>query len=274
MDRINIKNLEVIARHGVFPEEKKHGQVFVISAALYLDLRDAGITDELGKTIDYSEICQVIEAFATANSFDLIETLAERLAEKLLFENPLLQKVWIEVKKPEAPIPVKLGEVSVEIERGRHIVYIGLGSNMGDREEHLRFGISELEKIGGCKVLQVSGFVNTAPFGFKEQGDFLNACLKLETLMTPHELLASLLHIEDKRGRIRDVRWGPRTIDLDILLYDDVIISDESLRIPHIDMHKREFVLIPLCEIAPFMLHPVFKKTASELLYELSAPSG
>jgi len=269
MDRINIKNLEVFARHGVLDKEKRQGQVFVISAALYIDLRRAGITDDLSKTIDYGEVCNDIKSFVLNNSFNLIEAIAERLAEKLLVENPALQRIWLEVKKPQAPIAVQLETVSVEIERGRHRVFIGLGSNLGDRVEHLNFAISELSRLRGCEVLKVSNFIGTAPYGYKEQGDFLNGCLEMETLMTPHELLAALQQIENKRGRIRDVRWGPRTLDLDIILYDDIVISDETLHIPHAEMHIRDFVLTPLCEIAPDKLHPILMKTTAELLTKL-----
>jgi len=269
MDKINIRNLKVYAYHGVEPAEKKRGQVFVISASLHLDLRNAGKTDELSKTIDYGDVCKGIKAFVMKNSFNLIETIAEQLAEKLLIENPALQRIWIEVKKPEAPIPVELETVSVEVERSRHTAFIGLGSNLGDREEHLRFAVRELRKTRGCRVLQVSSLISTEPYGYKEQGDFLNGCLKMETLMSPQELLKELQQIENKRGRIRDLHWGPRTLDLDIIFYDDIFTSDESLRIPHADMHNRDFVLIPLNEIAPYKRHPVLNKTVEELLGDL-----
>jgi dihydroneopterin aldolase/2-amino-4-hydroxy-6-hydroxymethyldihydropteridine diphosphokinase len=273
MDRINIKNLEIFARHGVLPEERIVGQKFLISAVFYMDLRSTGMTDDLAKTLDYAELCCAIKAFAEDNTFCLIETVAERLAEKLLIENPSLQKICLEVKKPWAPVAVPLETVSVEIERARHIVYIALGSNIGDREAHLNFAISELEKERCCRVLSVSNFINTAPYGYAKQDDFLNGCLMLETLMTPHELLQSLLDIENKTGRVRDVRWGPRTLDLDIIFYDDIIISDRLLRIPHAEAHKRDFVLAPLTEIAPDFLHPVYKRTVIELLDELKVGS-
>jgi len=273
MDRINIKSLEVIAKHGVHPEEKTHSQLFVVSAALCFDLRPAGMSDDLGKTLDYSHVCQEIKKFIVGSSFDLIETIAERLAEKLLMDNPQLKKVWIEVGKPEAKMPVNLETVSVEIERSRHTAYIGLGSNLGDRKAYLRFAIGELRKVSGCKVLQVSKFINTAPYGYANQDDFLNGCLVLSTLQEPFELLETLIEIENKAGRVRDIRWGPRTLDLDIIMYDDLFISTDRLRIPHPEMQKRDFVLRPLSEIAPGLLHPVYKKTVSEMLTELGDKS-
>ena len=269
MDKINIKNFEVFANHGVFPEENVLGQKLIISAALFTDLRNAGRSDDLEKSFDYNQICRDIKSFTENNTFKLIETVAEGIAEKLLAENPALQKVWLEVKKPWAPVAVHLETVSVEIERGRHTAYIALGSNLGDREANMQFAVGELKKARGCNVARTSDFINTAPYGVKEQGEFLNGCLELETLLTANELLDLLHDIEDMAGRTRDVRWGPRTLDLDIIFYDDIVMSDDTLRIPHPDMHNREFVLKPLGEIAPNMLHPVYKKTVTELLVQL-----
>ena len=274
MDKINIRNIEVFAKHGVAPEEKTLGQKFVISASLYMDLRGAGIADDLAKTLDYNETCHVIKAFVEENTFSLIESVAERLAEKLLIDSPMVQKVWLEVKKPWAPVSVHLETVSVEIERGRHTAHIALGSNIGDREAHLDFAKSELEKAHGCRIRSASSYIETAPYGPTDQDDFLNGCLELETLLPPHELLELLHDIENKAGRERKIHWGPRTLDLDIIFYDDIVISVDSLRIPHAQMHKREFVLAPLGEIAPNKLHPVFMKTVSELLEEAAGDSG
>ena len=161
-----------------------------------------------------------------------------------------------------------LETVSVEIKRKRHRVYIALGSNIGEREEYLRTAVSELDNAYGCHVAQVSGFRNTAPYGVTDQEDFLNACLELETLLPPRELLVLLHEIEKKAGRVREKRWGPRTLDLDIIFFDDAVISDAGLRIPHVDMQNRDFVLAPLCEIAPDMLHPLIKKSVAELYAE------
>ena len=269
MDRINIKNFEVFAHHGVYPEENILGQKYIVSAALYTDLRNAGKSDDLAESFDYNRICRDVKGYIENNTFKLIETVAEGLAEKLLTENPALHKVWLEVKKPWAPVAVHLETVSVEIERGRHTAWIALGSNMGDREANMRFALEELEKARGCRVGRVSGFINTEPYGVTEQDDFLNGCLELDTLMSEYELLETLHDIENKAGRVRDARWGPRTLDLDIILYDDLVMSCDTLRIPHAEMHKREFVLRPLAEIAPNKLHPVFNKTMTELLSEL-----
>ena len=270
MDIINIKKLRIYARHGVYPGEKRHSQLFMVTAALHAELRAAGLSDDLGLTVDYSAVCGAIKSYVESNSFNLLETVAEGLAEMLLKENPAVKRVRIEIEKPDAPLPLDLDTVSVEIERARHIAYIGLGSNLGDRRANIDFAVSKLEKAAGCAVLQVSQLIDTAPYGYVEQGDFLNGCLELETLLEPLELLDLLMQIENDAGRVRDLRWGPRTLDLDIILYDDLVASAERLRIPHAEMHKRSFVLAPLCEIAPSILHPVLNKTAAELLQGLN----
>ncbi len=157
----------------------------------------------------------------------------------------------------------------MEIERGWHTAYIALGSNMGDKKGYLEMGVEGLRHTRGCRVEAVSDFLVTEPYGLVEQDKFLNGAMKIRTLLTPHELLDRLNEIEQTANRERIVRWGPRTLDLDILLYDDWILDDERLHIPHIEMYKREFVLEPLCQIAPYVRHPVWNRTALELLEEL-----
>ena len=147
-----------------------------------------------------------------------------------------------------------------------HIAYIGLGSNMGDKIANLNKAIEELGKVPGNKVLAVSSFYKTEPVGGVEQDWFVNAAAEIETSLTPRELLNKLLYIEKNLGRVRDARWGPRVIDLDILLYDDLVMNEEGLSIPHPYLHERGFVLVPLAEIAPKVIHPKFKKSISELM--------
>ena len=269
MDKIHIKNLEVFARHGIFPEENVLGQKFVVSAVLYTSTREAGRADDLAKSIHYGEVSRFITEFMEQNTFQLLETAAERLAEELLLNTERLEKIRLEIKKPWAPVALPLETVSVEIERDWHTAYIALGSNLGDKEANLRLGVEGLRSTRGCRVEAVSDFLVTAPYGGVEQDDFLNGAMKIRTLLTPHELLERLHEIEQEAKRERVVRWGPRTLDLDILLYDDLILDEEELHIPHIEMYKRDFVLKPLCQIAPYARHPVYNRTAAELLADL-----
>ena len=142
---------------------------------------------------------------------------------------------------------------------------------MGDREAYIKTALDALEHIRGCRLRQVSELLVTKPYGGVEQEDFLNGCLELETLLTPQELLEELHRIEQEAGRERKIHWGPRTLDLDILLYDDLVLDTPDLIIPHVEMHLRDFVLIPLAQIAPWKRHPVLGLTVSQMLADLQA---
>lgn len=270
MDKIHIKNLEVFAKHGVFPEENVLGQKFVLSAVLYTSTRKAGLSDDLTASIHYGEVSLMMKEFVEQNTFKLLETVAEQLAEKMLNEIPNLMEVQLEIKKPWAPVGLPLETVSVEIQRAWHDAYIALGSNMGDKKAYLKQAVQSLSAARGCRVEQVSDFLVTAPYGYTEQDDFLNGCLHLRTLLTPEELLETLHKVEQEAHRKREIHWGPRTLDLDIIFYDDLVLDTKDLHIPHIEMHKRDFVLKPLAQIAPWVRHPVIRKTVAELLEEQS----
>lgn len=147
--------------------------------------------------------------------------------------------------------------------------YIGLGSNIGDREEKLNGAFALLKQVNGVEVTSVSSYYNTAPEGYVQQPDFLNAAAEIVTALSAVELLQVCGCIEKELRRERIIRWGPRTIDLDILLYGDLIINEEYLTIPHPRMHERMFVLEPLNEIAPLAVHPVYGQTVHEIYQTL-----
>ncbi|NLK28395.1 MAG: dihydroneopterin aldolase, partial [Clostridiales bacterium] len=144
MDRITISNLEVFAFHGVLKEENSLGQKFLVSAQLYTDIMEAAEEDDITKSINYASVCKTIDAFLKENTFKLIETTADRLAYHLLQTYPRISKIQVEVKKPWAPIHMTLDTVSVVVERKWHEVYLGIGSNLGDKEANLQAAIRML----------------------------------------------------------------------------------------------------------------------------------
>lgn len=145
-------------------------------------------------------------------------------------------------------------------------VYIALGSNMGERAENIKSALKMLAQIDQLNIIAVSALYETAPVGGPEQGTYLNSCAALDTSLSPTILLLTMLDIEERLGRVRDVRWGPRIIDLDLLVYKNVIMKSPLLELPHPRMSERDFVLIPLADIAPDLVIPGFNQSVSMIL--------
>lgn len=270
MDKIYIKNLEIFANHGVLAEEKNLGQKFIISLELSLNLRQAALHGNLNETVNYAKLCYEVENEFKKEKYDLIETAAEKIAEFVLLNYEIVQSVKVLLKKPWAPIGKPVEYAAVEIERKRHTVYIGIGSNMGDKEKNLRDAIRLIDSNNSNKVTKESEFYVTKPVGYTDQDDFINCAIEINTLFQPGELMDFLLDVEKQLKRERIIRWGPRTIDLDILLYDDLICCDEHTIIPHPRMAERLFVIKPLCDIAPYLVHPILNKRIIDIEGELS----
>ena len=265
-DEIRIDGLEVFARHGVYPEEREKGQTFLVNVVLYTDIRRAGLEDNLENTTDYGDVCRFITDWMQDNTYRLLEAVVEKLSKAILLEYALVTAVELEVKKPQAPIPLPFECVSLKVYRKWHRSYLAVGSNIGDREGYINSAIDALQAHPQIRVRKVSDMITTKPYGVTEQEDFLNGALEIETLLTPDELLDTIHEIEDAAGRVRVMRWGPRTLDIDILFYDKLVYESDYLIIPHSDIQNRDFVLGPLSMLAPNYRHPILGKTVMQLL--------
>ena len=266
IDEIHIEGLETFGHHGAYEPRAKRGQHFIVNAVLYTDFRDSGMLDDPARTVDYGKVCDFICRWTEENSCKLIETMAENLARGIMHQYyDYVRAVDIEVFNPEAPVKQNYGRISARVTRTWHNVYLGVGSSLGDREAHIRHGIDALKKVPDIKVMQISSIREYKPYGIKEQGDFLNGVVRIETCLSPHELLRTLKGIEKAEKDAPTVHWGPRTLDLDIIFYDRDIHEDYYLIIPHVDLQNRDFVLEPMCELAHWFRHPVLGKTMLEL---------
>lgn len=265
MEQIFIEGLKVFGRHGVYEHEKQEGQTFIVHCVMDVSFQQAAKSDCLAETVDYGNVCLFIKKFFMEQTFDLLESVAENLSAEMMYTFPQICRLQLKIEKPNAPIPMEFSTVGVAIEKKWAKAAIAIGSNIEPKERYVTGALEELISNPAIRNVVVSDYIETEPYGYTQQDTFLNGAATLETMLSPRELLTVLQEIENKAGRKREIHWGPRTLDLDILLYDDVIMQTKELMIPHIDMCNRAFVLTPLAQIAPAMVHPVYHKTIYDL---------
>ena len=268
-DHIYLKNITFFAHHGVYEHETREGQHFVLSAKLFTDQEKAGRSDALEDTVDYGAVAKFMVRFLTDHTYQLLECAAQQVLEATLCRFEKIRAIELTLEKPEAPMKLDFETVAVNRTMGWHKVYLGIGSNIGDSKELLEEALRKIGEHPLCRELRASSFITTKPYGYTDQPDFLNCAAELETLLSPRALLAFLHEAEQEAGRERTVRWGPRTLDLDILFYDDLVLDSEDLTIPHVDLHNRRFVLEPMAELAPFLRHPLRGETVAQMLERL-----
>lgn len=256
MDRIEIHGLRVMAVVGVLSHEREAAQPLRLDLSLEVDLRDAGRSDELGDTANYGAVTERVAALVREAKDLLLERLAHRVAEEVLaFDR--VDAVEVTVTKMRPPIPEDVEATAVQIRRTRadsdvaprsvHRAYVALGSNLGDREAFLRYAIGEL----GDVVAQSQVFETDPVGGPDDQGAYLNMAVVVETSLDPFAFMRRCQRIEAAAHRQRVVHWGPRTLDVDLLMYDDIRIDSPELVVPHPRYGERRFVLAPLAEVAP-----------------------
>ncbi|MGB0114788.1 MAG: 2-amino-4-hydroxy-6-hydroxymethyldihydropteridine diphosphokinase [Ilumatobacteraceae bacterium] len=255
-DQIRISELRAMAVVGALPHEREAAQPLQIDLVLDVDLHDAGRSDELGDTVHYGLVADQVSALVSESKDILLERLATRIADEVLTFD-LVEAVEVVLTKLRPPIAVDAATTSVRIRRTiadrentpltTHRAFIALGSNLGDRESYLRLAVAGLSPI----VAQSQVYETDPVGGPDDQGAYLNMVVELETTLDPFALLRRCQRIEGEAMRQRVVHWGPRTLDVDIVLYDDVTIESDELIVPHPRFAERRFVLTPLAEIAP-----------------------
>ena len=251
MDKMILSRMEFYGYHGALPEENKLGQRFFADVELSLPLSRAGYTDDLEETVNYAEVYGRIKNIVEKRIFKLIEAVAEHVAADLLEHYSILQEVMVRITKPHPPFDIHFQGAAVEIRRRRPLeAFIGLGSNIGNRAELLQEAVRLLSLHPRIEVVRQSSLYETDPIGYTEQERFLNMAIAIRTDLPPEELLLELQRVELQLGRKRDIRWGPRTVDLDLLLYSQAELRLPLLTVPHPRLPLRAFVLIPLAEIA------------------------
>jgi dihydroneopterin aldolase/2-amino-4-hydroxy-6-hydroxymethyldihydropteridine diphosphokinase len=254
-DRIVVEGIRGTGYHGVFEHERRDGQQFLVDVAIELDLRRPGRSDDLVDTVNYGEVTAQVLARIEGEPFDLIEALAEIIAADVLSHDGV-DAVDVVVHKPQAPVGVPVTDVRVEIrrERGTRVV-IALGSNMGDRVGTLSDAVEQLAEVPRLALTAVSGLIESDPFGGPDQSAYLNGVVLASFAGSPATLLRALHAIEHRNGRTREIRWGARTLDLDLVQFgvpgsDRERLSDSpALLLPHPRAHERNFVLRPWLQL-------------------------
>ena len=255
-DQIEISAIRTVAIVGALPHEREIAQPLQIDLTLDVDLGDAGRSDDLDDTVHYGWVADQVVAVVSESKDVLLERLAARVADEVLtFDR--VEAVTVTLTKLRPPIAVDAASTAVRITRTRstagvapqssHRAFIALGSNLGDRREFLRMGVRGLDG-----VVAMSQVYETDPVGGPDdQGAYLNMVVEVETTLDPFALLRRCQRIEGEAMRQRVVHWGPRTLDVDIIMYDDATIDTADLVVPHPFFAQRRFVLTPLAEIAP-----------------------
>jgi len=285
-DRITVRGIAARGRHGVLPEERRDGQEFVVDAVLELDLRGAAATDDLTRTVHYGELASSLADAVQGDPVELLETLAERLVRVCLADERV-SAAEVVVHKPQAPITQTFGDIAVAVRRTREEEFppprdgvLALGANLGEREATLAAAVADLAASPGLEVVATSPVVETGPVGGPAQPDYLNAVVAVRSTLTPHSLLAACLAVERRHGRERRVRWGPRTLDVDIVTYGDLVLDGPDLVLPHPRAAARAFVLAPWVALDPQARMPVpgrpggGRALVADLLAELDGIPG
>lgn len=262
---IKITGLEFNACHGVLKEEKVNPQPFIFDITLNFDSSAACNSDNVENTVNYAEVCERVKSVCLENCFDLIERLAYAVLRDIMENFERVVSAEVTVHKPHAPVPCNFKDISFTAKMSREKVVLSLGSSEGDRKGYLDAALKGISEIDGVRLLKTSDYISTEPYGGVAKEQFLNCACLIECLLAPEELLEKLHEIEHSLGRVRKVRWGDRTLDIDIIFFGNKIIAEEGLCVPHPDYMNRDFVLVPLKQIVPNFVCPRLLKRISDM---------
>lgn len=249
MDRISLKNMKLFGYTGCLPEEKENGQYFYVSIDMFCRKIPGAVTDDLNDTVNYADVYEITKQIVEKSDCNLIEHLAFMIGRRVISKYDLTDSVRVLVRKPDAPVEGEFDAMETEITVSRKDVVIGFGGNMGDREATIREALDMIRANPAFEITKVSSLYETEPVGYDDQDDFLNGCAVIRTYLEPLEVLHELQRIENELHRVRTIKNGPRTIDLDILMIPGVRMHTEELTVPHPRMYERAFVLVPLKEM-------------------------
>lgn len=246
-DAIELIGLRARGHHGVLENERRDGQDFLVDLRMDVDTAPAGRADALGRTVNYAEVADSAVAEIEGGPHQLIETLAARIAGRILAEQILVRRIEVTLHKPSAPIPHPFSDVRVRIERSAAATpaVLALGSNLGAREQHLSRALALLRAADGIEIDWTAPVVETDPVGGVAQDAFLNTVVGVRSERGPWRLLDLAHALEEDARRVREIRWGPRTLDVDLIAYGELVQDDEELTLPHPRAHERAFVLAP-----------------------------
>lgn len=294
LDQICVDGIRVQGFHGVLATEREAGQIFIADIVAHVNTRTAAVTDDLDRTVNYSDIADAVAEVLGGDPADLLETVAEHCA-RVVLEFKGVECVDVAIHKPQAPLHVEFADVVLRIRRDLRSgtlwadkrigssagsshdplappsrpldsfderplqpvkAWIALGGNVGAVEPTLRAAVRLLDRISGIHVLATSALVRSAAVGGPAQPDYYNAILLVETALAPRELLNACQGVEVVHGRERTVLNGPRTLDVDIVSYGDIAAEAWDLTLPHPRAHERAFVLVPLNDVDPDAVLP------------------
>lgn len=255
---LRLRGLRLVATHGVLAQERERAQPFEVDLEIEMDLAAAALGDDITSALDYADVLSLVEDAMGPPPANLLEHLALRVARSILASCDRANAVTVELRKLRPPVSFDLAWAAVMMRVTREAIggrsparaFLGLGSNIGDRLSYIRAALAGIDDLVG-----VSSLYETEPVGGPpDQGPYLNVVAELRTTRSPRELLGLARELESAAKRVRGERFGPRTLDVDVLLVGDEVVDDEDLIVPHPRMWTRRFVTEPLHELAPELM--------------------